>query len=1050
MRLEASSKKMLAITKSKAKMYEFAIDERYHLELSVDPSKLLITTIGILGDISAIEARGGHLIEKTDYYEKLKSELISVGQYFDALIQSHLVDEMTIYLKIVGAAAYYLADMPGSALVLAKSLPYKTELLTGTNLEGFLIWILKSDFGQVWYRVETTYLTQAIDNVGDATQKFFGLGLEAENFKQIIRNLRREVYDNGSDRELLFVDIISSILLRKIKNSSINCLPKYTQIPLEQWVNVITKPRFIQEFWPAQRLLGEKGVLSGLSAVVQMPTSAGKTKSTELIIRSSFLSNRAKVAVIIAPFRALCREITATFEQAFEGEDVNINELQDVLDISDSDDKLIRFLFEHITPSEISTKSIIVTTPEKLVYLLRHEPALTDTIGLLIFDEGHQFDTGKRGVTYELLIAYLKSRLGDNVQKVIISAVMANAKSIGEWLNGDFGIEIQGAGCLPTAKSTAFASWQTIMGQLQYIDQDGQADRDFFVPRVIEQINLGTRGRERNERFFPIKGDNASVAAYLGIKLCHQGPVAIFCGVKSTVTSICEYLVDCYDRGLALPSPSASSDQNELDRIAYLSKLHFGKDFIFTRSIALGILPHSSNIPNGIRVSVEWAMESNKSVMVVCTSTLAQGVNLPIRYLVVSSIFQAGQEITTRDFHNLIGRAGRAGYHTEGSVIFADTSIFDKHKIRGESWRWQRAMHLLDFTNTEDCASSLLGLIKPFDFTEFTVDVIEFIKDPGNYRQSCIDLGHHQSIDIISLLNQMDYKEILIEAIESYFLSYLKDNPGAAQTFFDELALGTLAYFLSDDDQKLQLRLVFSIIAAQVLSVPEEKRAFFGKSLLGLKKLFLIENWLVENWAELIQAQSSDELLIICWPLLSQLNKNKMVLKITPNEVILEFAKKWISGSSYADLYDYLVQSCAYYQAGSQKRTIQMDHVVDLADNALSFDCMLNIGAIADVAEGKGLSDNILDSLRSLQTRLKFGLSNSLEIWLYSRGYVDREVCKKLALRLHNEGVDLEVFDFGILYTHKQALNDCLSTFPTYFSRKNLESKNLKKDKIRL
>lgn len=1035
MRLEVPSKKMLAITKSKAKMYEFAIDEASHIALPVDPRKLLVTTIGILGNLSAIEARGEQQVEEAGDHEGLKSELISVGQYFDALIQSHLADEVSLYLRILGASAYYLADMPGSSIVLSKSLPYKIRnQLTRTNIDGFLVWVLKSNFTENWYCLEQSYLTVAINDVANAARNFFSLGVSGNDLKNKISILTKKVYEKGSDRELLFVDIIASILLRKIENSSIICLPKYTQIPIEKWGNLITKPKFVREFWPAQRLLGEQGILSGLSAVVQMPTSAGKTKSTELIIRSSFLSGRSDVAVIVAPFRALCREITATFEQAFKGEDVNINELQDVLDISDSDDEIIRFLTGQTDPDGAATKSIVVTTPEKLVYLLRHEPALADSIGLLIFDEGHQFDTGRRGVTYELLMAYLKSRVGDDVQKVLISAVIANANSIGEWLNGEAGIEIQGAGCLPTVRSTAFASWQTAMGQLQYIDQDREADRDFFVPRVIEQINLGTRGLERNERLFPAKNDNPSVAAYLGVKLCHQGPVAIFCGVKSTVTLICELLVDYYDRGLALPPPSTSSDQSELEKIAYLSNLHFGDEFIFTRSISLGILPHSSNIPNGIRVSVEWAMESNKSVLVVCTSTLAQGVNLPIRYLVVSSTFQAGQEITTRDFHNLIGRAGRAGYHTEGSVIFADTDVFDKRNNFREGWRWQRAMHLLDFNNAEDCASSLQDLISHFDFTQLNVDVIQFIANPSGYRQSCIDVGNQYAIDISLLLEQMDYKEALIEAIESYFLSYLKDNPGAPQTFFDELVQGTLAYFLSGDDQKQQLREAFSIIASRVLSVPVEKRPFFGKSLLGLKNLFLIENWLDENWGVIAQAQSSDELLLICWPLLSQLNNNKMFLKIKPEDAILEFAKLWISGSSYADLHGHLVQSGAYYQAGSQKRAIKMDHIVDLADGALSFDSMLYVGAIADVAEGKGLGDDVLELLRSLQTRLKLGLSNRLEMWLYSQGYVDREVCKSLGSVLNGQGVDSDVFDSDILRTYHQVVSECIGEFPSYFS----------------
>jgi cytochrome c biogenesis factor len=56
-------------------------------------------------------------------------------------------------------------------------------------------------------------------------------------------------------------------------------------------------------------LLGKEGIFSGQSAVIQMPTSAGKTKSTEIIIRSAFMSQRTKIAVVVAPFKALCHEI---------------------------------------------------------------------------------------------------------------------------------------------------------------------------------------------------------------------------------------------------------------------------------------------------------------------------------------------------------------------------------------------------------------------------------------------------------------------------------------------------------------------------------------------------------------------------------------------------------------------------------------------------------------------------------------------------------------------------------------------------------------------
>lgn len=1032
MKLESRSKNLLAITKSKAKMYEFSIAEADHIELRQNPNKLLITTISILGDLAAMEARQDTSDE--EIYQELKSELASVGQYFDALIQSHLADDILVYLNIIGASAYYLADMPGSSTVLSNKISYNSDSITATYLEGLLIWLLKSDYSKQWYRVEDSYVMELTDLLASLCREYFSVQAEPAQLVNVAHKLRRVVYESGTDRELLLADVILAILFRKIENSSINCLPRYTSLPLENWLPAISKPSFVKEFWPAQRLLGEKGVLAGKSAVVQMPTSSGKTKSTELIIRSAFLSGRADVVIIIAPFRALCREISATLQNAFKEDGVNINELQDVMSVSDDDLALIGFLTDESIGLQSPAKSIVISTPEKLVYLLRHEPDLANHVGLLIFDEGHQFDTGKRGVTYELLVATLNASVSENVQKVLISAVMANAHSIGEWLNGESGVEIQGSQCLPSVRSVAFASWQTRLGQLHYIDQEIAEARDFFVPRVIEQINLGKRGHELNDRLFPVKNDNPSVSAYFGVRLCHQGAVAIFCGVKSTVATICQLLTDYYDRGLLLPPPLDSSDQVELEKVAYLSSLHFGNDYIFTRAIRLGILPHSSNVPNGVRVSVEWVMESNKAVLVVCTSTLAQGVNLPIKYLVVSTTFQAGKKIPTRDFHNLIGRAGRSGYHTEGSIIFADTEIYDRRSDFQGRWKWQRALHLLDFTNAEDCVSSLMDLVRPFEFPLISTDVIQFIADPKVYREACITAADENSIDMAPLLSEMEYKEQLINTVESYFLSFLKDNPDAEETFFDDLAQDTLAYFLSDDTEKQALRLAFFHIANRVLEIPKDKYSFYGKALLGVGQLQEIEAWLDERWLDFGIAGTQEAILELCWPIVVQLIDNKAFAKIKPETALLGFGEHWIAGKSYQELLIYLQQSNAFYQAGSQKRALKMDHVIDLADGALSFDSMVLMGAIADLAEGKGMDKDVLESIRMLQSRLKIGLSNSLEVWLYSKGYVDRELCKKLAESLQLEGVPEVNFDYNILDIYSKSIGSVLSEFPSYFS----------------
>ena len=121
------------------------------------------------------------------------------------------------------------------------------------------------------------------------------------------------------------------------------------------------------------------------------------------------------MAVIVAPFRALCHEIRNSLSGAFRGEPVNIDELSDVLQSDFNINELL------------GQKQILVITPEKLVYVLRHNPEIAEQIGLLIYDEGHQFDTGIRGITYELLVTSLKSMVPKGIQTILISAVIMNA-----------------------------------------------------------------------------------------------------------------------------------------------------------------------------------------------------------------------------------------------------------------------------------------------------------------------------------------------------------------------------------------------------------------------------------------------------------------------------------------------------------------------------------------------------------------------------------------------------------------------------------------------
>jgi len=527
MRPEQKSQLLLGVTRSKAKMLEYGVPEEHHIKITQDPAKLFTISIGLLGDLAAAINR-----EEPDpgSLSELRTNLLFSARFFDSYFQSKLNETIDPYLVLLGSASYYLCDLPGSASVLAKRIDNDCPDLDGDGLEDLLLWLLQADLGTYFDGAEGPF-GGFIDGISKWILQFFEDGNGEDSLLDLATKLRDAVYEFGTPRQLLFGDVIAAVLRKKLDNSAWKALPSYSGLPLDKWLHALQKESFIKELWPAQHLLGKADVLKGESAIVQMPTSAGKTKATELILRSAFLADRVALAIIIAPFRALCHEIKNSLVEAFHNEPTKVDELSDALQT----DFEIAELLGH--------QQILVVTPEKLLYVLRHAPELATHVGLLVFDEGHQFDSGTRGITYELLLTSLRSMIPVGTQKVLISAVISNAEAVGEWLNGEPNV-VEGTTLIPTFRSVGFASWLDQLGRIEYVDSRDAEQNEFFVPRVIERFNLGRRGREQKDRYFPEKDDGQAIALYLGLKLVPNGSIAVFCGRKSTAANICEKAVD--------------------------------------------------------------------------------------------------------------------------------------------------------------------------------------------------------------------------------------------------------------------------------------------------------------------------------------------------------------------------------------------------------------------------------------------------------------------------------------------------------------------------
>lgn len=996
MKPEEKSLTLFGVTRSKAKMYEYAVPETDHIKLTRNPTELLTLTIGILGEIAAqINSTNSN----TDRPIELQTHLRFAARYFDSYRQSRLAVELGDYLLLVGAASYYLCDLPGSAKVLSDAFPsYEIDELNleARGLERFLLWLLKDDFSSPLSSLEGIYGDLLGELSAEVVRYYQDGGSEGDLLSAATR-LRRRAYEVGTARELLFADTIAALVRRRYEHSSWRCLPRFSGLPIAAWKPALRKPTFIREFWPAQRLLGERGVFTGESAVVQMPTSAGKSRAMEIIIRSAFLSGRALLAVVVAPFRALCHEIRDGLVSAFQQEPVTVDELSDV------------FQTDFDVEALLGMHGVLVVTPEKLVYVLRHAPELANRIGLLLYDEGHQFDTGTRGVTYELLITSLKTMITGTVQTVLISAVLPNAEAIGSWLNGENPNIASGADLNPTERTVAFASWQDSLGRLDFVEQDDPDKHQFFVPRVIESYELQRRSRE-NARIFPTKNDGRSVALYLGLRLVQNGSVAIFCGKKDAAIALCDQLVDAYNRGLPLAQPVEQSEPDEVRRIAYLCESNLGEDSPVAACARMGVFTHHGNTPHGIRQAVEHAMKFSLARFVICTSTLAQGVNLPIRYLIVTSVYQGRDRIRIRDFHNLIGRAGRSGIYTEGSILFADPELYDRRNLRSEMWRWREIKALLSPDQSEPCDSALLSIFSPLQSENRKQNLpLDPLDIPRTYVETAGETWIAEMAAKLSkkgfpqadLELQIARKVDILATIESFLMAHWDDvKTEDSEEGILLLVEGTLAYHLATAEDQDRLRELFRLLAGNInQKAPDSaRRNVFARTLYGLDQALMIEEWVTEHIEEMCDAETAEELLELLWQILAAQIQNPTFRKCNPSTVLQQIAMEWIEGKSFADLYQTMERAGVRLGFGKKPRSPKVETAVEICENALGYDGALAVGAITELAELLRPDETSLAAkLQFLQKRIKYGLPSLGALGLYELGFSDRVIALSLS-----------------------------------------------------
>ena len=622
--------------------------------------------------------------------------------------------------RIVAAGLYQLAGYEANSLCIARALPLQPlPDLDGLSPLGDILdrwsvlalrrqllrlrvetvevaknrerleraWIATADEGDSTERlVDLAAVLMAADMYGAlALSALRGPGTEA-SFRAASHNLADLLLDSGRALELLQARTLEGVGKLLLRNGVWNQVPaavltepvwrRYATLSARGMAPTMLDATSRIELWESQRRALAQGLLESPSGFsVRMPTSAGKTRIAELAIISMLASAGNRKAIYVAPFRSLADEVEEALTPILADLGFRVSTIMGGFEVDELEAQIV------------ASADLIVTTPEKLALLTRIRPELLDDVGLLILDEGHVIEDNDRGVGYELLLTKLRYRLLPEARVLFLSAVIssANAADFAEWLCSDREALIE-SDWRPARQLVGIYNAREDRISYPLEGPVAGAPAPFVVGAATPREYVDYTPKLRRERRveFPNR-TKGEIAAELAIRFSEQGPVLVFATSRVNAESVAKTI----QRGLQLRSqtPDAnlpSSFATVRDRPARaaldVASRWLGERASISSLLKDGVGVHHAGLPDPVRRAIEADFRRGLLPVIVATTTLAQGVNLPVKTAIIHSITRfigddegsgRSEDISAREFRNIVGRAGRATWETEGHVILA-------------------------------------------------------------------------------------------------------------------------------------------------------------------------------------------------------------------------------------------------------------------------------------------------------------------------------------------------------------------------------------------
>ena len=381
--------------------------------------------------------------------------------------------------------------------------------------------------------------------------------------------------------------------------------------------------------YPPQQMAVERGILDGKNILVTTPTASGKTLIAMMAIVKAI--ERGLKAIYLTPLRALASE---------KYDDLKILER---LDLGSGRKIKVAVATGDYDSSgkELASADVVVLTNEKMDTLFRHNAEWLGDIGLFVSDEVHLLGDRERGPTLEMMLTKIR-RHYTQAQIVALSATVANSDEIAGWL----ACELVESNWRPTKLVEGVYEYRTV------------------------KMSDGTK--------FQVDSSNASSAVDIAIdSLDGGGQALIFAETRKRAASLAAKAAEGVYRRLdkATKEQAARASSEILDR---------GDDSELTKTlaqlVAKGVAFHHAGLGSSSREVVEDSFKKGVIRLLTATPTLAAGVNLPARRVVIASILRYDSDyggsmpISILEYKQLCGRAGRPKYDTAGEAIIVSES----------------------------------------------------------------------------------------------------------------------------------------------------------------------------------------------------------------------------------------------------------------------------------------------------------------------------------------------------------------------------------------